>query len=256
VAQTLGSYLIEKYQPKMMGFGIDVRNMAVPTPLIVKNEGEQLIRASMKADWTTQTAVMNLYSVNLSGKRTSDHANCIVQFADCNVWAQEWRRNTYLIHRSIEALQRGVEEGQNHRIRSGMAYKLFASLVEYNKNYKGMQEIILDSEQYEATAKVKFQVDEGNFHRNPFWIDSLGQLTGFVVNANDATPKDMVYVNHGWTSMRCLKPFSAKSQYRTYVRMQPMGGNLYSGDLYALEDNVIIAIYEGVKVSLLGVPLR
>jgi naphtho-gamma-pyrone polyketide synthase len=224
--------------------------MNAQKPLIAKDEGVQLFRASMRADWTTRTAAMNLYSVNSAGKKMTDHASCVVQFADVNIWAQEWQRNTYLIQRSIKSLHRGVDDGENHRIHSGMGYKLFASLVEYDRNYKGMQEIILDSEQYEATASVRFQAPATNFHRNPFWIDSLGQLTGFTVNANDATSKDFVYVNHGWKSMRCLRKFSAESQYRTYVKMQPIGDGVYAGDLYVLEEGVIIAVYEQVKVML------
>lgn len=217
-------------------------------PLIVKDDGQQLFRASMKADWLTKSAVFKLFSVNVEGKTTSEHANCTIRYSDCDIWEREWQSNSYLIRRSIQILKAGVNEGQNHRICTGMAYKLFASLVEYDQNYKAMQEVIIDSEQYEAIAIVKFQAEESNFHRNPFWIDSLGHLTGFVMNANDRTPKDMVYVNHGWKSMKCLGKFSADAQYRTYVKMQLVGENVYAGDLYVLEADKVIALYEGVKV--------
>jgi naphtho-gamma-pyrone polyketide synthase len=252
VAQTLGSYLAENYQPDIKHSGIDVCDMMALKPLIVKDEGRQLFRASMKADWITKSAVFKLFSVNLEGKVISEHANCAIRFSDCDIWEREWERNSYLIRRSIQMLQAGVDEGQNHRIRTGMAYKLFASLVEYDQNYKAMQEVIIDSGQYEATAIVRFQAEESNFHRNPFWIDSLGHLTGFVMNANDRTPKDMVYVNHGWKSMKCLKKFSADTQYRTYVKMQLVGDNVYAGDLYVLEADKVIALYEGVKVMSPG----
>jgi naphtho-gamma-pyrone polyketide synthase len=133
-----------------------------------------------------------------------------------------------------------------------MAYKLFAALVDYDNNYKSMQEVILDSEQYEATARVKFQAEAGSFHRNPFWIDSLGHLSGFVMNANDATDsKNNVFVNHGWDSMRCLKKFSADATYQTYVKMQPWQGTIYAGDVYVFEGDDIVAVYGGVKVSCL-----
>jgi naphtho-gamma-pyrone polyketide synthase len=121
--------------------------------------------------------------------------------------------------------------------------------VEYDESYKGMNEVILDSENLEATARVEFQVDEGNFHRNPFWIDSLGHLSGFVMNANDSTPAGDVYVNHGWESMKCSRKFSSKKIYDTYVKMQPIGGNKYSGDVYVFEGEDIVAVYQGVTVS-------
>ena len=69
------------------------------------------------------------------------------------------------------------------------------------------------------------------------------------MNANDATDSvNFVYVNHGWDSMRCATKFSADATYRTYVRMQPWQGTIYSGDVYVFEKDEIIAVYGGVKV--------
>lgn len=131
-----------------------------------------------------------------------------------------------------------------------MVYKLFSALVDYDVNYKSIEEVILDSEHYEATALVKFQAPPGNFYHNPFWIDSLGHLSGFVMNANDATDsKNQVFVNHGWDSMRCLKEFSSDVTYRTYVRMQPWQNSIWAGDVYIFDGDDIIGVFGGVKVE-------
>ncbi|KAL2010566.1 hypothetical protein VTN00DRAFT_6373 [Thermoascus crustaceus] len=255
IAQTLGEYLIEKYKPELKGYGLDVSNMTVPKPLIAKDSGEQLFRASATADWAEKSALVQIYAVNADGKKTTDHGSCTVKFSDCSIWQQEFKRIEYLIKRSVDRLQQSAEDGQSHKMKRGMAYKLFSALVEYDDNYKSMEEVILDSEQYEATARVKFQAKPGNFHRNPFWIDSLGHLTGFVMNANDAVDsRNQVFVNHGWDSMRCLKKFSADATYRTYVKMQPWQGTIYAGDVYVLEGEEIIAVYGGVKFQ--GIPRR
>lgn len=225
--------------------------MTVPKPLIAKNDGPQLFRATATADWNEKCASVQIYSVNADGKKTVDHGSCLVKFSDCNVWKEEWRRHAYLIWRSIDRLFQSAAEGEGHKLGRGMVYKLFSALVEYDSNYKSMEEVILDSEQYEATARVKFQAKPGNFHRNPFWIDSLGHLSGFVMNANDATDsKTHVFVNHGWDSMRCSKKFSADTTYRTYVKMQLWQNNIYAGDVYVFEGDDIIAVYGGVKVSI------
>lgn len=162
-----------------------------------------------------------------------------------------WQRCSHFIHRSIQWLETRVEKGHNNRIRQAMAYKLFGSLVEYKPWFQGLQDIILDGENYEATAMVKLpQAGRGNFHRNPAWIDSFGQLTGFVLNAHDITPNDIVFVNHGWESVFCSGTWNPEKQYRTYVRMASTDGSEYRGDLYVLEDNDIIALYEGVTVRI------
>jgi len=149
-------------------------------------------------------------------------------------------------------LQSGVTDERTHLIKRRMAYKLFSSVVEYDTKYQGMQEVLLDSEHLEASAKVKFQTteDDGKFCFSPFWIDSLGHLAGFVMNGNDSVDsKVQVFVNHGWDSMRCAQEFSPDKQYRTYVRMQNIGGTMHSGDVYIFDDDVVVGVYQGVKVS-------
>ncbi|KAJ9319649.1 hypothetical protein DTO271D3_418 [Paecilomyces variotii] len=253
IAQTLGEYLIENYNPALRGSGLDVCDMTVPKPLIAKNSGPQLFRAMATADWEERKANIQIYSVKSDGKKIMDHASCLVKFSDTHLWEADWKRHSYLIKRSIERLQKSVEEGQSHRMHRGMFYKLFSALVDYGDNYKSVEEVVLDSEEYEATARVKFQAKSGNFHRNPFWIDSIGHLTGFVMNANDATDsQSQVYVNHGWDFMRCLKKFSPDTTYRTYVKMQPWQGTIYAGDVYAFDGDEIVAVYGGVKFQ--GVP--
>ncbi|EZF34881.1 hypothetical protein H101_01568 [Trichophyton interdigitale H6] len=176
-----------------------------------------------------------------------DHATCVVNFTAIEERVRLWQRCSHFIHRSIQWLETRVEKGHNNRIRQAMAYKLFGSLVEYKPWFQGLQDIILDGENYEATAMVKLpQAGRGNFHRNPAWIDSFGQLTGFVLNAHDITPNDIVFVNHGWESVFCSGTWNPEKQYRTYVRMASTDGSEYRGDLYVLEDNDIIALYEGV----------
>lgn len=132
-----------------------------------------------------------------------------------------------------------------------MAYKLFGALVDYDAKYRGMEEVTLDSAAYEATARVKFQTTDGGFYLSPYWIDSLGHLAGFTMNANDAVDsKTQVFVNHGWESMRCATRFAAEKVYQTYVRMQNVGGTMFSGDVYIFEEDEIVAVFGGIKVSL------
>jgi naphtho-gamma-pyrone polyketide synthase len=139
------------------------------------------------------------------------------------------------------------------KIKRGMAYKLFGAVVEYGKSYQGMEEVILDSAAHEATARVKFQTTDkdGDFHFSPFWVDSFGHIAGFIMNANENNdPSLQVFINHGWDRMRCTTSFSPDKTYQTYNKMQNVGGTLFSGDTYILESGNVVAVFEGVKVSL------
>lgn len=249
IAQNLGDFLVEKYKPEWSGCGFDVCDVSVSKPFIAKG-GKQLFRVSATTKWAEERAQVQVWSVTPEGKKILDHATCTVKFFDVNSAEQDWKRQIYLIKRSIQHLQESTESGQAHRMKRGMVYKLFSALVEYDDNYKSIQEVILDSDQHEATALVKFQAPPGNFHRNPFWIDSIGHLSGFIMNASDATDsKNQVFVNHGWDSMRCLKKFDPSVTYRTYVRMQHWQNSIYAGDVYMFDGDDLVAVFGGVKVS-------
>lgn len=230
-----------------------VSDMVVDKPLIATGKGAQLFQASASADWQTGQVIIHIYSVTAAGKKITDHANCKVNYAPKDEWLTEWKRSTYLIRSRIDILKQSVEDGQSHKLKAGMAYKLFGALVDYSQSYQGMREVVLDSAQLEATARVEFQTTEkdGDFYFSPFWIDSLGHLAGFVMNANDGIDsKSTVFVNHGWESMRCATKFSREKIYQTYVRMQNVSGTMFAGDVYIFDKDTVVAVYHGVKVSL------
>ena len=232
---------------------MDVSDMAVNKPLIASGHAPQLFRASASADWKDRRALINFYSVNATGKKTLEHANCTVKFGDTENWLKGWKRNAYLIQCRIESLKQVVDQGQSHEVKRGLAYKLFSALVDYGQCYQGMQEVTLNSAQHEATARIRFQTTEKEEHHffSPYWIDSLGHLAGFVMNANDGIdPKRQVLVNHGWDSMRYATRFSRNKTYQTYVRMQDIGGTRYAGNTYIFDGDEVVALYQGVKVRL------
>ncbi|KAL8727579.1 MAG: hypothetical protein Q9181_005663 [Wetmoreana brouardii] len=228
--------------------GLDCGAMNIQRPLIAQPDAtSQLLRVSAKADWAKKEVSLNFFSVNASARKLADHASCTVKITEKQNWLGEWRRSAYLIAGRISALRQAVETGSADKLKRGLAYKLFSSLVDYAPNYQGMEQVILDSECLEATAEVKFQVGNQGFDFNPCWIDSLGHIAGFIMNGNDNVySKDQVFVNHGWKAMRCGKPIESGKPYTTYNRMQLESGTMYAGDTYIFEDQELVAIFEGV----------
>ena len=227
--------------------------MVVDKPLIHTGES-QLLRASGSADWTIQRLNLEFYSVNADRKKQASHAKCTVKFGDSEAWSREWKRNAYLIQSRIKSLYNSVEDDQSHRMKRGMIYKLFSSLVAYGPVYQGMQEVVFDSTGLEATARVQFQTTQRDedFYMGPYWIDSLGHISGFVMNANDGMDlKSQVFINHGWDSMRSAISFSHDKTYQTYVKMQNTQGNLFAGDVYIFDGVEVVGVNTGVKVSVL-----
>ncbi|KAL4892273.1 hypothetical protein BDV59DRAFT_208603 [Aspergillus ambiguus] len=247
IAQTIVDYMIAKYKPEYRELGLNVSDMKVPKPLIGRS-GDQFFRVSAAMNWSRKSADIQVYSVNATGKKVNDHAQCCVKLFDCAQEQANWARIGYLIKRSISLLNEKTQSGLAHRLQRGMVYKLFSALVDYDESFKNIQEVVLDSSEHEATAQVKLQETSGTFHRNPFWIDSFGHLSGFIMNASDSTnSKTEVFVNHGWSSMHCLKKFSANVTYQTYVKMQPWKDSIWAGDVYIFEGDEIVALFGGIK---------
>ena len=249
---TVANYLLKTNDMQSDSTGLDVADMKVEKPLIMVPNTAQFLRVSASVEWSTEVVSLAFHSVNAKGKKIADHATCNVRIIRNQLWLQQWQKNSYLFTSRIKTLQSAVDHGNSHKMKRGIVYKLFSALVDYSSNYQGMQEVVLDSDELEATAQVSFAVGDEGFYLNPCWIDSLGHIAGFIMNGNDNTQsKDRVFVNHGWDNMRCATNFVHGKKYQSYNKMQLVSGTLYSGDTYIFDEGNIVAIFEGVKVGLM-----
>lgn len=251
MALTIAEYLHEQLKPDATIPAMNVSKMEVDKPLIAGLSSEQqLLRVRGVADAKTGLVNVQYYSVTSSGDKKTDHAKCIVEYVDAEKMLSNWQRLRYLIQPRIDALLNGVHHGSVEKIRRDIAYALFGSFVGYGDSYRGMEEVALNANEYEATAKVVFQTkdEDGQFTCNPYWIDSVGHLSGFVVNVKEALgSKAQVFVSHGWESMCFARPLSKDKTYRSYVKMQSAGGNVMAGDVVLFEEDEIIGVVGGLK---------
>ncbi|KAM3427380.1 hypothetical protein NHJ13734_009003 [Beauveria thailandica] len=256
IALTVGRALVEGCESAHFT-GFEVCDVKVDHPLIaLLSETSRLFRVSATADWASQLISISIYSVDDDGNTTAHHAKANVRLIiDKAVWLAEWKPMAYLIRGRIASLERGVANGNSHKLKRSMVYKLFTSIVDYSYEYQGMQEVILDSDELEATAKVSFRVDHQGFIMNPHWIDSLGHLAGFIMNGNEFTQSDkQVFINHGWGRLRFGETPCEGKIYTTYTKMQLVESKLYVGDTYVLDGERIVAMFD--KVAFQGVPRK
>lgn len=256
MALTLFNHLLQKSTLSDKDeLGAEVRSMFVAKPLILDSGSSQHIKLSASVNWITRTAAFNVCSISPSERLTTAHASCVGTFSPRKTWLEGWRRQEFLVKSRIGCLHKAVHDdsASAHCVKSGMFYKLFSCLVDYEAGFKGYREAILHSANYEATGKVRFtpaSCHSGRWFCNPYWIDSIGQITGFTLNANDnVNSKDTVFINHGWENLRIAEPLVAEKTYETYVKMQEQGERRFSGDVYVLDAGRIVAVYEGVTFA-------
>ncbi|KFX94599.1 hypothetical protein O988_06199 [Pseudogymnoascus sp. VKM F-3808] len=249
MAMTVCEYAYKLVRPDVENIGINVTSMEVIKPLIARPDGaSQILKLTANVDASRSSAKL-IFSSG-SDKTRVDHAHCVITFGDCDTWLSEWERVAYLIQHRIDWLKNAEKNGKASKIGRGLAYKLFSALVDYDAKYRGMEEVILCSENMEATSHVSFQTKptDGTFVCSPYWIDSVAHISGFIVNGSDAVDSgNQVYVSHGWDSLRIAETLSAEKTYRSYVKMQPAGGKMLAGDVYVFDGTRIVAVVGGLK---------
>lgn len=227
---------------------MDVRDMEVYKPLLINEDTKQKIRVT--AAQNVSDGFVEVKFSSQDGSSLADHAHCKVQFDTENIWKSDWQRNAYLVKSRMDHLKLMASKGSVHKILRPMVYKLFSALVDYDEKYQGLEQVFMDSQLLEATADVKFQTDDsdGTFTYSPYWIDSLAHLSGFVLNGAETTPKDAVFISHGWKSMKIVGQLSTKKHYQSYVRMQETKTRgVFAGDVYFFEEQQIVAVCEGLQ---------
>lgn len=239
-------------KPNATSFHMNCGDMEVMKPLILKESSNesQILQVTMNVNLDKGEAKFRYVTVNSEGIETVTHATCTVTYEDGVSWVAGWATNAYLIEGRIETLRHQLTTNKADQISRGLAYKLFAALVQYDEKYQGMEEVILNSKNFEATSRVKFQSGDkdGTFFLSPFWIDSLSHLSGFILNGSDAVDsKNFVYISHGWKSLRISRPLSKIVTYNSYVKMQASSNNVMIGDVYIFEENTIIGMIGGLK---------
>jgi iterative type I PKS product template protein len=264
MALTCAEYLYTSLCPESSPAGYNVCAMEVHKVLIVDAnpslDGEH-IRMETHADMATGEMTLTIRSVTWDGQTLQDHGQGLVKYEDPEQWQTEWQRQQYLVRGQISLLESHFQQNKANKFLRGIAYRLFSSLVTYGPKYQGMSSVIVDKNDTAGVAKINFQVHpglDGEFLCSPYYIDNLCHLSGFIVNAQDDidAPAPLVYISHGWESLKFLKPrdFTPEKEYTSYVRMMPQGNNIMAGDVYIFDGEDIVAVLYGLKFQ--GIPQR
>lgn len=232
---------------------MNIASLEVLKGLVANNNTDtpQLIQVSVAtADIHSNTAELKWYKVHADGTVDDLFASATIFYGDPAEWLVSWVPTTHLIQGRIQDLERLAESGIANRFTNNMAYLLFANnLVDYASKYRGMHSVVLHD--LEAFADVVLSTEKGGtWTVPPFFIDSVAHLAGFIMNVSDAMDsKNNFCVTPGWGSMSFAKPLVAGAKYRSYVKMIPTAEDpsVYLGDVYVLQDDVIIGMVGGIQ---------
>lgn len=149
-------------------------------------------------------------------------------------------------------MRKMLEVQKTYLFNKSMIYKMVATLADFDPDYRALDEIVLDSSAMEASSIANFKdiKKEGKFFTNPAYVDALSQSAGFVMNANDKSNLELeVFVNHGWNSFQLFEDLSPQKNYETHVAMVESSGRLWQGNIFVLDGDKVVALFEGITVS-------
>jgi iterative type I PKS product template protein len=191
------------------------------------------------------------FTLNSEGQiKRQLNAKCIVFYRESASWLSKWSQSSYLVRDRIKSLVQGLNENTTQKFLRGMAYRLFSSFVEYDRKFQGMEEVLINTDEFEAVATLSLYLgsDAGSFFCSPLWIDSLIHLSGFILNATSSFDSQSVaFISHGWKAFRLARDIDPLKRYRVHVKMQPTQESIYAGNISIFDGDTQIGIVKGVK---------
>ena len=242
--------------------------MVIEKALIAAPHGPQLLRTTVELNRAENCAKLVFSTVDVrvpfmilltnlanftqsNSHKKAQHATCNIRFSEQR-HIQDLQRKGPEIRARITDMRKMLEVKRTYVFNKPMIYKMIATLADFDPDYRALDEIVLDSSAMEASSIANFKdiKKKGKFFTNPAYVDALSQSAGFVMNANDKSNLELeVFVNHGWNSFQLFGDLSPQKNYETHVAMLESSGKMWQGDIFVLDGDKVVALFEGITVS-------
>lgn len=249
MAFTAAKYIYTKANPGKPVPAMSLWTLEITHPLVVPvSNPQQMIEVTAKksagSDWSVDVSF-----TSREGSSSDEHGGCQVRFGRTDDLKNQFSRTLHLVKKRKDGLISSAAAGLSHRLLKPVVYKLFASVVDYGDKYQGLEEVFFDSGYTDAAARVKLgsSTGAGNFTYNPYWMDAIVHLAGFVLNGNVTKPNDIAYISAGFETLHVFEELSEDKSYTSYVCMQAMEKkDVFVGDVYVFADDKLVCLCAGV----------
>ncbi|KAL4798587.1 hypothetical protein BDV19DRAFT_386069 [Aspergillus venezuelensis] len=229
---------------------IEVKGMEMRSPLVVlETDANPKIRIDTKCDVETSSISVRIKFVSHS--IVTEHADCRVVFYDnitpeLSIWSQTQR----LVHHRADTLASSPSSDSCHKFAKGILYKLFDSIVEYSDRFRLLEDITVAGTFQDAVAEIKAPTvtDQSSFNLDPFTLDTLIHLPGFLLNCNPDKPKGDLYIAKSVGRVLILDTFLAGARpltcYASITGQSDSGTTLC--DTYLFKDGALAVFVERI----------
>ncbi|PWN53788.1 ketoacyl-synt-domain-containing protein [Violaceomyces palustris] len=263
---------------------VSIENMEIIHPFILSEDNPSDQNLELRITKASENSLGLLWTcLDMSAGKTVEHASCTLNLIPFENSKQRWsssvqtmiskQRDTFLRRSAVRSDDDDDEDGMDiASFDRGMAYRLFSKVVSYSPAFRGMRLVNLASDPIEAVSTVKIDPealeagDYSSFVVNPFLIDSLGQITGFLPNIGVAS-SDEVCIANGFDSVAFLDSFSEvqrlarinneEPEFEVYATGKHLPGGVVSTDCFIFAKNspVLLGYMLGVRFKRIKLAL-
>ncbi|KAK6083898.1 polyketide synthase [Seiridium cupressi] len=260
IALRIGTHIASRQAlPPDEMFAVD--SMAVERALVGHDgPAPQILRSTVMIDGVSEKVTCRFETIGDGTRTPRLHATCRLTKLSRNaaLAGLQTRMVSPAVQR-IEALAKEAGQARSvFRFSRSMTYRMVGALAAFDKDYRRVDEIVLDSKSMDASSLVSCTGLGAATDTHPAVLDGLAQSAGFIMNAHEGADLETeVHVNHGWTSFQLFERLDAAKTYRTYCKMSEVPEKrLWEGDCIVLESDSdrIVAWFAGI--TLQGVPRR
>nr|XP_036586274.1 polyketide synthase [Colletotrichum truncatum]KAF6796681.1 polyketide synthase [Colletotrichum truncatum] len=256
MAHTAASYLWKSTGLAGEGFHLEIADLQMTHALVVHSKNEEhLIHVECSME-DTDTEISVFFSSTSPAGVTANHGICKVRFSsESTSTVRQWGFMENMIRRRVDSLLETSKSGMTHRISRNLFYKLFEAEVEYSEPYQCIQEAYVPPDFQDAVASCILDESAGNqgqFTCNPFTMDGIVHLSGFILNADPSKQRDVIHISNRISSFQLLAPITSRTQCMCYanVREQSAKGVTVC-DVYVFDQDGLIALCSGITFQLM-----
>ncbi|KAF1969102.1 putative polyketide synthase [Bimuria novae-zelandiae CBS 107.79] len=220
----------------------ELTSLNMTNPLVLR-EGEQPPHVSVEAVLDLPT---NIVSVRFMSRRqdkasspTKEHGSCVIHLSQPeSQYLKEWSRMQPLVKARLHALDTAGRR-EVHALGRRLFYKIFSEIVDYSAPYHTVEEANIAADFHDASIILQQPVtsDLGTFTCNPFVIDGLVHVAGFLLNSDLRKPKNVVHIANHIGALRIVGDLISNGPYRAYatIREQDAKSGTSICDVYLID---------------------
>jgi iterative type I PKS product template protein len=251
MAFAAAKYLFTRANPDRNVPTMVLEDLEITHPLVASDKDvlQQTVEVNASRAHDSALVKVSFSSRDAGSSSVHEHGSCAVRVGE----AVKLRANHHDTSREakakLEGLVASAKTGQQLRLPKLIVYKLFASLVDYKAAYQSMDEVYLDNSHKDAAASVRLTDNQntGTFTYNPYWIDAVIHLAGFVLNGDVTKPDDVAYISTGFKELFILEPLKQNTEYFSFSSIQAEDKKgVSSGHVYVFQEQRLVAVCAGI----------